>query len=419
MMTTLIGDLLDRALPAHVLELLHRCAGLAGARGLELLLVGGTVRDLLLGRPPSDLDLVVVGDALALAADLAAALGGQVLKQSPFGTATLAFPGGVALDLATARAERYQHPAALPTVWPADLAADLARRDFSVNAMAVDLGPARYGLVRDPFGGLADLAPLRLRVLHDASFIDDPTRVLRGVRLAARLGGALEPHTEALCRAALARGMLEQTTPQRIANELRLLLREPAPELALDRLAALGALPHLAEGLVWDAGLAERFRAARAAGFADVDLDQLGLGLLAYPLEPAAREALLPRYKPTAALARLLRDISGLRMRLAGLEPAGLPDSALDRLLQPFGAPALRAAQLSEPAPLAAAVARYLALLRPLQAALSGDDLRALGVPQGPQIGRLLAGLRAAVLDGQVSTRAEQEAWVNKEIRTL
>lgn len=415
-MTTSIADLLERALPAHALDLLRRCAARAGAQGLELLLVGGTVRDLLLGRPPGDLDLVVAGDALALAQDLAAALGGRVLKQSAFGTATLALPGGVDLDLAAARAERYERPAALPTVWPADLEADLARRDFSVNAMAADLAPARYGQVRDPFGGLADLAPLRLRVLHDASFTDDPTRVLRGARLAARLGGALEPHTAALCRAALARGMFEQTSPQRLANELRLLLREPAPEQAVELLAALGALPHLAEGLVWGPHLAERFRAARAAGFADVELDQLGLGLLVYPLEPAAREALLARYRPAGALVRLLRDIGGLRARLAGLDPAGLPDSALDRLLQPFGAAALRAAQLSEPAPLAGALARYLALLRPAQTALCGDDLRALGVPQGPRIGRLLAGLRAAVLDGQVRGRAQELAWVRREL---
>jgi tRNA nucleotidyltransferase (CCA-adding enzyme) len=423
-MTTSITELLDRELPPRVAGLLRRCAELAAARGLALLLVGGTVRDLLLRRPPGDLDLVVEGDALALAADLAAALGGQVRKQTAFGTATLVFPGqeagyvdqgAVSLDLAAARAERYERPAALPAVRPAALGDDLARRDFTINAMAVELTPARYGLLHDPFGGQADLAARRLRVLHDASLIDDPTRILRGVRLAARLGGALEPHTQALCRAALEGGMLEQTTAQRIANELRLLLREPAPERAVDLLAGLGALPHLGQGLLWTPVLAERFQTARAARFPDADLDQVYLGLLAYPLEPSAREGLIARYRPTAAVIRLLRDITALGGRLAGVDIAKLPDSELDRLLHPFGAVALRVAQLSEPEPLSGAVGRYLALLRPVQTALSGDDLRAMGVPQGPRLGALLAGLRAARLDGLLLSRADEEAWVRRE----
>ena len=421
-MTTSIADLLDRELPPRALGLLRRCAGLAAERGLELLLVGGTVRDLLLRRPAGDLDLVVVGDALALAADLAAGLGGQVLKQTAFGTATLVFPGqrdaglgDLGLDLATARAERYDRPAALPTVRPAGLEEDLARRDFTINAMAVDLAPARYGLLRDPFGGLDDLDARRLRVLHDASLLDDPTRILRGVRLAARLEGALEPHTQALCRSALEGGMLERTTAQRIANELRLLLREPAPERAVELLDGLGALPHLGQGLLWTPVLAGRFRAARAAGFPDADLDHVYLGLLAYPLEPSAREGLIARYKPTAAVIRLLRDITGLGARLAGLDVPGLPDSMLDRLLHPFGAAALRAAQLSEPEPLSGAIGRYLALLRPVQIALGGDDLRAMGVPQGPRLGALLAGLRAARLDGLLRSRADEEVWVRRE----
>ncbi|HEU4327135.1 MAG TPA: CCA tRNA nucleotidyltransferase [Roseiflexaceae bacterium] len=416
-----LGPLLDAALPLEVRTLLWTCAHHAAGRGMPMFVVGGTVRDILLGRPAGDLDLVVEGDAVALAGELVARLGGELLKQTAFGTATLTLPLGpgaagatLTLDLAAARAERYERPAALPTVWPADLAEDLRRRDFTVNALAVELTPGAYGRLHDPFGGQADLADPagpQLRVLHNQSFVDDPTRILRGVRLAARLGGALEPRTFHQAVQALWDGMVEQTTPQRIANELRLLLREPAPERAAAQLDGLGGLPHLAPELRWTPELTGRFVAARAAAFPDADLDLLYLGLALYPLSDAARAAVVARYKPSAAVIRLLRDLDGLCPLAAALS-APLPDSAIDRLLRPFGAPALRAAQLSEPAPVAAALARYQDLLRPAQTVLNGDDLRALGVRPGPGMGRLLAGLRAAVLDGEARGREEEVAWI-------
>ncbi|GAB4216689.1 MAG: CCA tRNA nucleotidyltransferase [Roseiflexaceae bacterium] len=427
-----LGPLLDQTLPLEVRTLLWTCAHHAAARGMPLFVVGGTVRDILLGRPAGDLDLVVEGDAVALAEELVARIGGELLKQTAFGTATLTLmlqPGSITnnstlntqhstltLDVATARAERYERPAALPKVWPADLTEDLRRRDFTINSMAVELTPGAYGRLHDPFGGQADLADPagpQLRVLHTQSFIDDPTRILRGVRLAARLGGALEPRTFHLAVEALWEGMIEQTTPQRIANELRLLLREPVPERAAALLDGLGGLPHLAPELRWTPELAGRFAAARAAGFPDAELDQLYLGLALYPLSSAARAAVVERYKPSASVIRLLRDIDGLRLLIQQL--AGPPpNSALDLLLRPFGAVALRAAQLSEPGPVAAAVAHYLAQLRPAQTALNGDDLRSLGVRPGPAMGRLLAGLRAALLDGEVQGRGEEEAWVRR-----
>src|SRR5829696_7958712 len=224
-------------------ELLRRLRSLPAAAPLLAVLgdepgvhvVGGAVRDLLLGGAPVDLDVVVEGDAIALAGRLAAGLGedAELHEHDRFGTATVR-AGGHAYDLAGARAETYARPGALPDVRPGTLEEDLLRRDFTVNAIAVGLDGR---LVAAP-GALDDLAARQLRVLHDASFVDDPTRLLRLVRYATRLGFGVDAGTSALASAAVARGALATVTPARLGSELRLLLREPSASEALARVAA-------------------------------------------------------------------------------------------------------------------------------------------------------------------------------------
>ena len=184
----------------HLLEALQE---LAGDRGLRPHLVGGPVRDWLLGLPIHDLDVVVEGDAPALARALARALDGKVIVHHRFGTATVTV-GKASIDLVTARKETYPYPGALPEVQPATLADDLARRDFTVNAMALPLGGARDVLV-DPLGGDADLKSGTIRIIHGGSFRDDPTRMFRAARYEQRLGFAMDEQTLASCRDALSR----------------------------------------------------------------------------------------------------------------------------------------------------------------------------------------------------------------------
>jgi tRNA nucleotidyltransferase (CCA-adding enzyme) len=409
------------ALPAPFAALLARIAALAQARQEALWLVGGVVRDIVLGLPLTrDLDVSLEGDAVALAEELAAALGGHVsARHQAFGTASVLLalsgeadrePSGLVLDLASTRSERYPQPAALPVVQPADIRRDLGRRDFTVNAMALEVPPpgtdAASARFLDPFAGLRDLQAGKLRVLHAASFQDDPTRILRGLRLAVRLGAAFEPHTRALLAATLEGGLLEQVGPDRLRTELCLALEEPDPLAVLQEADALGILAHIFPPL----------RAAPAAhAGAEISTHAEPLvraGLLTYELSEADRAAFAERYRLPREAASLLQDVGSLRARRDALQQPGLRNSQLDDLLRPFGKLALDVVRYAETGPARAAITHYLDNLRDRAPLLDGHALQRLGVPPGPQLGALLRGLRAARLDGLLHTRADEEAWV-------
>lgn len=362
--------------------------------------VGGTVRDLLLGRPVVDVDLVVEGDAVEAARRLGDALGGAVTVHDRFGTATVA-AGGHVYDLATARAETYAAPGALPDVRPARIEQDLLRRDFAVNAVAVALD----GRVAAAPHAFEDLEARVLRVLHDASFRDDPTRLLRLVRYATRLGFAVEQGTEALARAALAAGVLATVTPTRIGAELRLLLREPSAVAALAWVAAWEGDP-LGIALAVDHALDER---ALELLPADGREDLLLLGAAVRVAPSAAVASWLD------ALGFVARDrdtvvscarAHGIEERLAA---AGRP-SAIAAAVRgaPVEAVALAGA-LGGPAAEAAARA-WLTDLRHVRLAIDGDDLLAAGIPQGETVGRALAAALDARLDGTAPDRDVQLA---------
>src|SRR3954452_13156969 len=222
--------------PERIAERLNTLPGLDRVRdaasGTPIYLVGGAVRDLLLGREPINLDIAAEGDAAALGREL----GGEINTHERFATATV-HTDGLELDLATARTETYAKPGALPEVRPAPLVEDLARRDFAVNAMAVPLIDDPELI--DPHGGLADLERSILRVLHDRSFVDDPTRALRAARYAARYAFALEPRTEQLLRET----DLETVSRDRVEAELRRLAREEEPRRGFELLDEWGLVP--------------------------------------------------------------------------------------------------------------------------------------------------------------------------------
>ncbi len=221
---------LEQRLSPESLALIQKAGALAAERRLGIYLVGGVVRDILLGRANSDLDLVVEGDAIKLAESLAGELGGRLVVHRRFGTAKIR-TRNLTIDLAMARAETYARPGALPTVRPGSIQDDLARRDFTVNAMALRLDPDSFGKLVDPFDGQKDLENKLIRVLHDRSFIDDATRMLRAVRYEQRFGFRLEASTEKLLRQNVA--MLRTISGDRIRHELELILKEERPEKAL------------------------------------------------------------------------------------------------------------------------------------------------------------------------------------------
>lgn len=392
-------------------HLLERALALPAVRALAerlgpefspaVLLVGGAVRDLLIEVRPVDLDLMVEGPVAALATVLN---GDQLRLHDRFSTATVELEGS-RCDIAQARREFYPAPGALPEVQPASAAEDLRRRDFTVNAIALVLtGPAR-GELLSATDALSDLGARRLRVLHELSFSDDPTRLLRLARYSARLRFEIEPDTLALARRAVHEGALLTVSGARIGNELRLLASETDPVNALRALAALGidrAIdPHF--------GLADPALLARALALLPEAERRDRLALAAALLDAPAADAaaLLDRLAFVAGdRDAIVAAATRARALSARLEMAGQP-SEIDAAVG--GAEPELVALAGALGPTSAA-REWLTRLRALALQIGGDDLVAAGVPEGPAVGKGLAAARAALLDGEAPDRTTQLA---------
>ena len=371
-------------------------AALDGVAGVHL--VGGAVRDLLLGGgAPRDLDLVAEEDGVAVARQLASRLGAALdVVHDRFGTAML---DGAGVNVATARAESYSRPGALPDVRPGTLEDDMARRDFTVNAIAVGVSPDRRGVVHSAPGAFEDLRSGSLRVLHDASFVDDPTRLLRLARYAARLGFAVEPGTAGLARDAFASGAPETAGRARMGSELMLLLREPEPIRALAVLRELAGDAPLDPGLEVDVPLLQA-------------VDQL------LPRDPLALLAALARPVDQAGLAVWLGDIHLSEAR-AVLDAVSDPEG-LARSLAEAARPSDRWRLLRRRSPQAAALAgavgafeaarQWLERERFVRLEIGGDDLMREGIAEGPEIGARLDVALARKLDEGLASREEELA---------
>jgi tRNA nucleotidyltransferase (CCA-adding enzyme) len=406
-----IPALLEKHLSASRRELLAHVRRIAEAGRLPVYLVGGFVRDLLLGLTPDDFDFVVEGDAPALARAVARELGGEVMAHAPFGTATWFVPGGAAIDFATARTETYPQPAALPVVTPgASIAADLHRRDFTINAMALRVDGAHFGELLDLHGGQSDLAARAVRVLHPGSFVDDPTRLFRAVRYEQRLGFTIASGTLALIPGAW--DALAALTGDRVRHEFELIFREPHVVAMLARLAGLDILPYVHPALRWG----ER-EAARAAIIPELPVADWRL---ASPLEPDALyfALMLGAASPvevTGALARLNTNGVVSRAVIEGIHLRGAwtrPSEAVAILGELSELGVVVAYVLHEGA--RAALNDYLARWRFVRAETIGDDLIARGLTPGPQFKRLLWELRAARLDGVITDIAGERELIQR-----
>jgi tRNA nucleotidyltransferase (CCA-adding enzyme) len=252
-----------RTLPADAEQAVRALVHLAEERRAPLYLVGGPLRDLLLDRQSLDIDLLVEGDAPALARELAAELSMRLKQHAAFGTATV-IGDGWHIDLATARRETYRRPGALPAVTPATVEEDLCRRDFTINAMALRLDGPGAGALLDPFGGQRDVTGRSIRALHERSFQDDATRILRAARYAHRLAFHCEERTAKWMRRDA--GYLQTISPARIHHELARILAEPEPEAILLGLEGTGALRAVHPALRFDGLQANGFREVRTFG---------------------------------------------------------------------------------------------------------------------------------------------------------
>jgi tRNA nucleotidyltransferase (CCA-adding enzyme) len=420
-------ELMNR-LPRRHVRLLRELGRLADEEGIGVYLVGGVVRDLLLKRRNWDLDLTVEGDGIAFARLVTHRYGAGLALFERFSTARLVLPDGLKVDIASARRESYANPAALPDVATASLEEDLFRRDFTINAMAIQLNRVRWGALFDPFGGRQDLKNKTLRVLHDRSFVDDPTRIFRAIRFAERFGFRIETRTGRLLVRAANANLAARLSGPRLANELLALMKEHRPDAAIRRLRRLRLLrflhPRLTVGKRTERLLDTLPRAIGAwtRQCPEIVLDGplvWVMALLGHASSPVIAGT-TRRLQLSAAQARALESAGETTSRLTETlsSVAALSPSQIYRLLSNLPAEAL-ALVLAKglvsntgqgTGRLTRRLRRYLQHDRHVTMTINGETLKQFGLRPGPQFKKILDRLLDERLDGRISGVSEEKA---------
>ena len=410
-------------LSAPLFSLLQKTGEFAERRHVRVYAVGGFVRDLLLGIPNLDLDLVVEGNGIRFAKALAQRYKAHVTPHERFGTATVTFADGHTCDVATARTESYDSPAALPAVRPSSLREDVRRRDFTINTLAIRLNTPRFGEVVDRHDGRRDLHNKTIRVLHGLSFIDDPTRVFRTIRFEQRLGFQLDPDTTVLMKEAVKMGFLHRLSPSRLSAELLHVLSERETGKTLARLADFNLLQCIHPRLKWSPGLTRLLKAAEKAveWHAGISLGRLtspwvvyGMALLDPLPQPAVQETLarltFPRRQTQSMLwvaqesARLLRTLDRtVKPSETFRALCDLPDETLVFLM---------AKTRSEKAK--QNISAQFTTYRWVKPILKGNDLKAMDLNPGPSYNKILNRLLDARLNGEVETETDERRLVRR-----
>ncbi len=405
-----LANKIEKQLPAKLVDFMQAAGEVAQSQGQSLYLVGGVVRDLLLGRTNLDLDLVIEGNAIELARELNEIKQGKMITHPRFGTAKLQWDKW-RVDLATARSETYVKPGALPRVKPSSLSNDLFRRDFTINTMAIHLNPSRYGELIDLYGGRDDLEHKLIRVLHEKSFTDDATRIWRGLRYEQRLNFQLEPNTLQLLKRDIP--MLDTISGDRIQYELECILQEERPEKVFHRAEELNGLQSLDPALKGNGWLAEKFKLAQQLTSPNLPPFELYIVLLAYRLTEEESEHLISHLRLSKSVAQTLRDTMAIKTKLQALANPALNPSAIYRLLHGYSPSAIMANLLAGDSNVACQHIRlFLNKLRYVKPALNGDDLIRIGIAPGPRIKEILQLLHQARLDGKVTSKRGEESLV-------
>jgi tRNA nucleotidyltransferase (CCA-adding enzyme) len=379
-------------------------------------LVGGTVRDILLGEPSFDVDIAVEGDAIELARALARELDGRLQAHVKFGTAVVLYGDGERVDVVTARTEFYDAPAALPAIEHATIREDLFRRDFTINAMAVSLKGEDFGRLVDPFGGRRDLEAGTVRVLHNLSFIDDPTRIFRAIRYENRYGFRMDEHTARLARGCIEMGLVGDLSSARLRDELVALLEEGDVRHSILRLRQLGTEraihPHLAAD-EQTVEIRERLLRLNEEFGLGLPVWRLGVMALARRLPPDEVYEWLQRLKVRRRDAERIATAVTVGPRLVErLRGAALDPSEIVALVEPFAPDApLFALALED----VEALRAYFGDLRRVHLEISGADVQELGVGESPRVGEILAEVKRRKLNGELDGR-ESELEAAREL---
>lgn len=418
-----VRDLMIKYLPVHIRDLLGQISYIAERDGFSVFVVGGFVRDLIMGVENLDIDLVVEGDGLAFARSLAEFLCGRVKIHEKFGTAMVILPDKFRVDVATARTEYYEYPAALPKVEVSSLKQDLYRRDFTINAMAVTLGAQNFGGIVDYFGGRRDLAEGIIRVLYNLSFVEDPTRILRAVRFEQRYKFRIEQQTLALAKNAIKSKMLSKLSGDRVREELKHILGESSPVGAILRMHELGIWAYVLPEANVDEESVEILRRlpAMIEFVEDMRKDSV-ISWLVY-LGVLVRKTGCNVDRVDEKL-RLTKEEQRILTELLGRCP-----EVLDRLSPPEPMPMSRIASVlrgltnesyvyilanAQAEVVKERLKNYLARSRHNKLLINGEDIIEIGYPPGPYFKEALDAARDARLDGQISTREDEIRFVKE-----
>jgi tRNA nucleotidyltransferase (CCA-adding enzyme) len=417
-------------LPKRIQDLLTQLGQVADELDLKVFVVGGFVRDLLMNKNNLDLDVVVEGDGVAFAEAFALQNDCRVRCHHKFGTAVLIFPDDFKIDVASARMEYYLRPGALPDVEHASVKMDLSRRDFTINTLAISLNQDAYGSLFDYYGGQRDIDDKVLRVLHNLSFVEDPTRVFRAVRFEQRLGFQIGKQTEHLLNSAVRLGLMEKVSGHRVFSELFLILNEPQPLPAVSRLARLDVLRQIHPKLTSKIDYSRSFDEARRT------TDWYDLLYTGQPCERwfcyflvftaildreeitnlSERLQLIPRYHDMLSQQR--STALGILKRLES-RPEGMrqpKSSSLYRWFKPLSTEILLFMMARTSQDLVRQwISHYITHLRDAQPLLTGHDLATMGFQPGPVYREILDSLLYARLDGRVVSVEDERELVEKK----
>ncbi|OPX93212.1 MAG: Bifunctional oligoribonuclease and PAP phosphatase NrnA [Syntrophorhabdus sp. PtaU1.Bin002] len=421
-----VKKLMEERLDRKTLKKLVDIGALADTLGYHAFLVGGFVRDLLLRNENNDIDIVIEGDGILFAEEMAKRFGVKVRQHKEFATAKIIYPDGFRIDIATARLEYYRAPAALPVVEHSSLKLDLHRRDFTINTLAISLNKNIFGQLIDFFGAQRDIKEKTIRVLHSLSFVEDPTRVFRAIRFEHRFGFQIGKHTMNLIKNAIKMDFLSRLRGKRISVELSHIMREDSPEKILKRLQELDLMKFVSPHLTFDKDKEKLFHRMHTV-LQWYELLYQGkpcdaqafwvLGLVDHMTFPQIEDFCRRTEMTESFKGRILENSDRLRNAMMRLPSAmhTMTTSEIYSLLEPLSQEVkLFIMAKTKSDEIKKAISNYVTYKDVMKPVFTGKDLKKLGIKEGPVYKEILERLKGAKIDLNLKTKEEEEAFVRK-----
>lgn len=414
-------------LPNNILSLIYLIRDISRRLDCPAYLVGGFVRDLILEVQNLDLDITVEGDGLNFAMQLANRLNGKIIRHRRFGTATVTTPGKIKIDIAMARKEFYERPASLPKVEPGGIKDDLKRRDFTINAIAISLNPDNFAEIIDFFAGQDDICNRKIRVLHDLSFIDDPTRILRAIRFEQRYKFRIEGHTLRLLKDAVCLNMLDKVHPHRLRDGIVLIFKERHPVRYIKRIKDLTIMSFIAKNLDLNKKKADFlnsiYRTMNWFGNHMPHKRQLDtwvmyfIGLIS-DLDVRQINAICKKFAFVRGDTIRILSYKNLSYKLEKTLKQRLSPSLIYKLLEPLSYEVILLIKAgSKNKILHKNIEDFLKVYNSTRLHITGNDLANLGIPSGPCYKRIFNQILYAKLDGKINTKDDELKFIKRLIK--